>query len=203
VLLVGAVLCAEPPSVPSAATNVSSTEWRLGLLGCVTGALSFALQAVGFEGGTDRVVGGLLVHTAAFALYGLVVNTVVLAALHPVWLMSTGLTSALTTMQRSDALTAFSIAGADLTMAVFFSVNGANAYSFSRVLALAVSAAIAESTLGLALSTRFLFGASLVAASGWVYHEHERVRGWCAPHGGYARVATTSQSASLEDYDVS
>jgi len=73
-----------------------------------------------------------------------------------------------------DAAAALSIAAADLTMAVFFSRLSANAYSYSRVLALLVSAIIAAVALRQPLSGRFLAGAGTVAASGWVYREPER-----------------------------
>ena len=58
--------------------------------------------------------------------------------------------------------------------AVFFSRLSANAYSYSRVLALLVSAIIAAVALRQPLSGRFLAGAGTVAASGWVYREPER-----------------------------
>ena len=41
---------------------------------------------------------------------------------------------------------------------------------------------MAELGLGLSLSPRFLAGASIVAISGWVYHEHDRVHKWIAGH---------------------
>ena len=55
-LLVGAVLCEQSTKEPpSAAHPVSGSEWQFGMFGCVAGALSFAAQAVGFEGAADHV----------------------------------------------------------------------------------------------------------------------------------------------------
>jgi len=180
-LLAGAALCGDESSLSKTA---DSREWLRGLLAALCGALSFAVQAVMFDGAAERVPGGPLLHTTAVSLYGLTVNALLLAMLQPSWVRLAAASAyesgqparlLLSGMRASDALTALSIGAADLTMALFFSLLGANAYSFSRVLALVLSSGLAERALGLALSRRFVLGASVVAVSGWVYHEHERV----------------------------
>lgn len=214
-LLVGAALCSDESSISSVgATTTHRREWFRGLAAALCGALSFAMQAVWFDNAAERMPGGPLQHMAAMALYGLVVNSVLLVVLHTRWVFVSLLTALhersplqllIFGMSGADAVAAAAIAAADLTMGIFFSVLGANAYSFSRVLALVLSAALADVVLGLSPSPRFVLGASAVATSGWVYHEHERVARWCggctardpgrgAP--GYAPVETEAEPAA-------
>ena len=214
-LLVGAALCSDESSISSVGTTTTHRrEWFRGLAAALCGALSFAMQAVWFDNAAERMPGGPLQHMAAMALYGLVVNSVLLVVLHTRWVFVSLLTALhersplqllIFGMSGADAVAAAAIAAADLTMGIFFSVLGANAYSFSRVLALVLSAALADVVLGLSPSPRFVLGASAVATSGWVYHEHERVARWCggctardpgrgAP--GYAPVETEAEPAA-------
>jgi hypothetical protein len=158
--------------------------WWQGIAAVLCNALLFAIQGVCFEGAAEKAPGGPLLHASAVALYGLGVNAVLLVAMHPQWLLESALAAYLASrphlallrgIETTDVVSALSIAAADLTMALFFSLLGANAYSFSRVLALVVSALIAQLGLGLELSFEFICGAVVVSLSGLVYHEHVRV----------------------------
>ena len=144
--------------------------WYAGLVAALCGATSFAAQAVLFEGAAARAPGSTAVHVCAFALYGLLANALALCALHGRWLLRHR-GHALHGATAADVVCALSIAMADVTMTGFFSYFDANAYSFSRVLALVVSGALANAVLGLPLTWTFVLGAAIVVASSFLYHE--------------------------------
>ena len=188
-LVAGATLCSHSPAEIAKPGDVLAAPtlehgWWQGIAAVLCNALLFAIQGVCFEGAAEKAPGGPLLHASAVALYGLGVNAVLLVAMHPQWLLESAWAAYLASrphlallrgIETTDVVSALSIAAADLTMALFFSLLGANAYSFSRVLALVVSALIAQLGLGLELSFEFICGAVVVSLSGLVYHEHVRV----------------------------
>ena len=172
-LVVGMHLCVEPPPA-EALTGMDAREWGAGLAACIFGSLALAVSTVLFEGATQAAPGQRLQHVAAFALWGLAANAAALSPLH--WqLMTTHPARALRRVRPCDAVASLSIAAADGTMALFVAVLGANAYSFSRALALLLSGAISVVVVGNILSARFVVGAAAITTSAWAFQEHRRV----------------------------
>ena len=149
-LLVGffMALPAHDDGPDGAARPKSARRTATGLIITAVGALCFAIQAVWFERSSSAGARQpVLQQTACFAAWGLVAN---LALLLP--------TSAAASVEAGgNPLHGFTvracgavaaIAAADLAMAPFFRALGANAYSFSRVLAMLVSTLMAVALLG-------------------------------------------------------
>ena len=161
-LIVGAHLCSESPSHQS--LRITSYEWRAGLGALLCGACALALSTVWFERVVMEQSDSAVHHTTAMALWGLAFNVIVLCTV--------GVSDA-PQLSHADIFAAFSIAAADLSMSGFLALHGSNAYSYSRVLALLVSTAIAVISFDHTLTPLFGIGAFVVVASGWVYHEAE------------------------------
>ena len=87
-LLSGAALCSERPSAGIMPTvshvpSLPAEQWLRGFCAALVGALSFAIQAVAFEGAAEQAPGGPILHTSAVAFYGLVANTAILCMRQP------------------------------------------------------------------------------------------------------------------------
>ncbi|KAL3920565.1 MAG: hypothetical protein SGPRY_005206 [Prymnesium sp.] len=196
-LLLGSFVCeAEGVISPSESTVSRSASRLAGLLAVLVGAVCFALQAVYFERAAgisekpeshhfeapaqawyllgsksaDLKATHTIRQIVALAWWGLCVNSLIYAGIEgPSLLLHARARMHFPTIR--GWIVACSIAAADVSMAVFLTVLGSNAYSFSRVLALLVSSVIAAFFLQQPLTPIFACGASLVALSAWVYRE--------------------------------
>lgn len=173
-------------------TNANTSE---GLIATVAGALCMAMQGVWFEHESSASSAmqqdeGIAWQTAALAVWGLLVNLAVL-----LWNWGAMAGHQLNPWHGFTLATwgaAAGIAAADLTMAAFFKRLGANAYSFSRILAMLLCTALTVAVLGKSLSARFLLGAALVVFSSWLYQRDSETPGTtrsASPGGGHARAA--------------
>lgn len=219
VLLASAHICAESArehqhqqQQERMATDAFADAWRSGLLAVLCGAVALALSSVWFELVTiERSSSSISADAAVMAVWGIVLYAALLGFTESRWLRRGRL---LRDARRADVLiAALSIAAADLTMLQFLATHSSNAYSFSRVLALVLSSAIAVLAIGETLEPAFVVGAAGVCASGWVYREHEPAgrhlhaccqTRMCSPRdrrrgGGYRPVAVAAAACDRDD----